>query len=134
MTFRLSNRSKERLEGLHPDLVKVVEAAIKITKQDFLVGEGLRSLARQKQLVAKGASKTMNSRHLTGHAVDLHPYPYDGDVDGDGIPNGEDWDQYKPIVQAMKTAAASLGVAIECGYDWGWDAPHFQLTWGKYPK
>ena len=132
--YTLGQTSKNRLNGLHPHLIKVVERAIEITSQDFLVGEGLRSLERQKQLVRERKSKTMNSRHLTGHAVDLHPYPYDGDVDGDGIPNGADWDQYKPIKEAMTTAAKELGVAIECGYDWGWDAPHFQLPWGSYPK
>lgn len=132
--YRLSKMSKDRLEGLHPDLVKVIERAIQLTNQDFSVGEGLRTLARQKQLVASGASKTMNSRHLTGHAVDIHPYPYKGDHDKDGVPNSDDWDAYRPIVGAVKVAATELGVDIECGYDWGWDAPHIQLSWGKYPK
>ena len=56
---------------MHPDLVRVVERAIQITTQDFRVQEGLRTRERQAELVARGASRTMNSRHLTGHAVDL---------------------------------------------------------------
>lgn len=132
MSYSLSRKSKAKLKGLHPNLIKVVERAIELTEQDFLVGEGLRSLERQKKLVAEKKSKTMNSRHLTGHAVDLHPYPYGGDVDGDGVINGADWDQYKPIKEAMVAAAKELNVALECGYDWGWDAPHFQLPWGSY--
>lgn len=136
MGYTLGKRSRSRLEGLHPDLVAVVERAIEITKQDFMVGEGMRSLARQRRLVAAGKSTTMNSRHLTGHAVDIHPYPYDGDVDGDGIPNGADWDQYWPLERAMKTAAQELNVALIWGGDWNGfkDGPHFQLDWVAYPK
>ncbi len=66
--FRLGERSRKNLQGVHPDLVKVVERAIEITKQDFVVIEGLRSEARQRELLAKGATRTLNSRHLTGHA------------------------------------------------------------------
>ncbi|WP_227513871.1 M15 family metallopeptidase [Tritonibacter mobilis] len=73
----------------------------------------------------------MNSRHLTGHAVDLIPYPFHGDFDGDGVPNIEDWDQYYPIATAMKTAALQLGIEIEWGGDWRSfkDGPHWQLPW-----
>ena len=131
--YRLGNRSKQRLEGIHPHLVAVVERAIEVTEQDFFVGEGLRTTERQKKLVASGASKTMNSRHLTGHAVDLHPYPYNGDHDSDGIPNRDDWDAYKPIVDAMRYAAAELGYDLTHGYDWGWDAPHHELSRRSYP-
>jgi peptidoglycan L-alanyl-D-glutamate endopeptidase CwlK len=136
MGYGLSKRSLDRLEGLHPDLVRVVKVAIKNTTQDFMVGEGMRSIERQRQLVARGSSTTMNSRHLTGHAVDIHPYPYDGDVDGDGIPNGADWDQYWPLEKAMKQAAQELGVALVWGGDWKSfkDGPHFQLDWKAYPE
>jgi peptidoglycan L-alanyl-D-glutamate endopeptidase CwlK len=71
MAFKLSKRSMDRLAGVHPDLVAVVHRAISRTEVDFAVLEGLRTEARQRQLVKAGASKTMNSRHLTGHAVDL---------------------------------------------------------------
>ena len=133
--FRLGKRSKKNLRGVHPDLVKVVKRAIEITNQDFTVTEGLRSETRQRMLFNKGKSKTMNSRHLTGHAVDLIPYPFHGDVDGDGIPNIEDWDQYYPIADAMKQAADELGVSLEWGGDWRTfkDGPHYQLSRREYP-
>ena len=136
MGYTLGDRSVARLRGVHPDLVAVVKRAIELTTQDFSVGEGLRSEQRQLTLVAKGKSKTMNSRHLTGHAVDLLPYPFDGDVDEDGIPNIEDWDQYYPINDAMMAAAQELGVDLEWGGNWKSfpDGPHYQLSWSKYPK
>jgi peptidoglycan L-alanyl-D-glutamate endopeptidase CwlK len=56
---------------VHPELVRVVERAIQITTQDFRVQEGLRTRERRAKLVARGASRTMNARHLTDHAVDL---------------------------------------------------------------
>lgn len=124
--YKLSNRSKSRLKGVHPDLVAVVERAIEITEQDFTVLEGLRSKERQKQLYKSGASKTMNSRHLTGHAVDIAPY-----VDG-GV--SWDWDYYYPMADAMKKAAKELRVPLEWGGDWKSfkDGPHFQLPWKEY--
>jgi len=136
MGYKLGKRSLSKLEGVHPDLVAVVERAIQITEQDFSVGEGLRSIDRQRKLVNTGKSKTMNSRHLTGHAVDLLPYPFNGDIDEDGIPNIEDWDQYYPIADAIKQASRELGVAIDWGGDWTSfpDGPHFQLSWESYPK
>ena len=134
MSYKLSLRSRQRLSGVHPDLVAVVKRAIEITEQDFFVGEGIRNVERQKRLVASGASRTMNSRHITGHAVDLHPFPYHGDHDVDGVQNSDDWDAYKPIVDAMRQAAEELGVKVTHGYDWGWDAPHHELDWKKYPK
>ncbi len=135
MGFSLGNRSKKNLRGVHEDLVKVVERAIEITEQDFTVVEGLRSEVRQRQLFNAGKSTTMNSRHLTGHAVDLIPYPFHGDVDEDGIPNIDDWDQYYPIAEAMKQAASELGVSLEWGGDWRTfkDGPHYQLSRREYP-
>lgn len=130
--YNLSLRSRQRLSGVNPLLVDVVKRAIEITKQDFFVGEGVRSVERQKKLVASGASRTMNSRHITGHAVDLHPYPYKGDHDVDGVPNSDDYDAYKPIVDAMRQAADELGVDLVHGYDWGWDAPHHEMDRKKY--
>lgn len=125
--FRLGERSRKNLEGVHPDLVKVIERAIEITKQDFTVIEGLRTQARQRELVAKGASRTMNSRHLTGHAVDIVPW-VNGTVSWD-------WKFYSEIRNAMMTAAAELGVEVEWGGNWATfkDGPHWQLPWGKYP-
>ncbi|WP_064605958.1 M15 family metallopeptidase [Moraxella catarrhalis] len=69
----ISERSLKSLQGVHPDLVKVVLHAIKISPVDFSVMEGVRTKEHQRELVKKRASKTMNSRHLTGHAVDIVP-------------------------------------------------------------
>ncbi len=71
MSFRLSERSCARLKGVHPDLVGVVLEALAVSPINFMVTEGLRSPRRQAELVRAGASRTLNSRHLTGHAVDL---------------------------------------------------------------
>jgi len=127
MAFVLGTRSIQRLTGVHPDLVRVVKRAITLTPVDFTVLEGLRTLARQKQLVAAGASKTMNSRHLTGHAVDLGAY-VGGSVRWD-------WPLYHKIAAAVKEAARLEGVPIEWGGDWHTfkDGPHWQLPWREYP-
>ena len=127
MTFKLGPRSVARLKGVHPDLVKVVERAIQLTPVDFTVLEGLRSPERQKALVAAGASQTLKSRHLDGHAVDLGAW-VDEQVDWS-------WPLYGKIAGAMKTAAAELKIPIEWGGDWTTfkDGPHFQLPWKDYP-
>ena len=126
--FTLNDTSKKRLKGLHPDLVKVVEAAIRISPIQFQVGEGLRTAARQKELMASGATQTLNSRHLTGHAVDLFAYP-EGKLSWD-------WKYYYQIEEAVKQAAHNLKIPIEWGGDWRSfkDGPHWQLPWNKYPK
>lgn len=127
MSYKLSQRSKRRLNGLHQDLIRVVCRAIELTEVDFTVLEGLRTEARQQELVAAGASKTMRSRHLTGHAVDLGAYVA-GSVRWD-------WPLYHKIADAMKQAAAELEVPLEWGGDWQTfkDGPHFQLPWAEYP-
>ena len=128
MAYVLGARSLKRLEGVHPDLVKVVKRAIKITDTDFTVLEGVRTLAKQREYVAAGASKTMNSRHLTGHAVDL------GALVGGKV--RWDWPLYHKIAAAMKQAAKDVGVPLEWGGDWKKfkDGPHFQLPFASYPK
>lgn len=128
MTFRLSNKSKSRLKGVHPDLVSVVKRALEISECDFAVIEGVRSYDRQVQLYNEGASKTLNSRHLTGHAVDLMAW-----VGGSGT---WDWKYYHQIAKAMKTAAEELDVTLVWGGNWSQfpDGPHFQLDWEAYPK
>ncbi|WP_223621168.1 M15 family metallopeptidase [Lysobacter sp. ESA13C] len=125
--FYLSKRSKDNLQGVHPDLVRVVERAIQLTKVDFVVTEGLRSLARQRQLKDAGASKTLRSRHITGHAVDLAA------IVGKDI--RWDWPLYPQLAAAMKQAARELGVPLEWGGDWKSfkDGPHFQLPFAEYP-
>lgn len=121
----ISDRSRQRLVGVHPDLTRVVLRAA--NNADFAVIEGLRTLERQKYLVAKGASKTMRSRHLTGHAVDLAP-----------VVNGNvrwDWKHFYPLAEIVKTAAKDEGVLVEWGGDWQTfkDGPHWQLPWAAYP-
>lgn len=125
--YVLSKKSLDRLTGVHPDLVRVVKRAIEITTVDFAVLEGVRSKSRQEQLVKAGASQTMNSRHITGHAVDLGAY-VSGSVRWD-------WPLYHKIADAVKQAAAELGVPIEWGGDWRTfkDGPHFQLPHKEYP-
>ena len=125
--FKLGRRSVERLQGVHPDLVKVVERAIEMSPVDFTVLEGLRSPERQQTLVASGASQTLNSRHITGHAVDLGAW-VDNQVDWS-------WPLYHKIANAMKAAANELGVAIVWGGDWKTfnDGPHFELDRKYYP-
>lgn len=126
MTFKLSKRSRDSLQGVHPDLVRVIERAIQLTEVDFVVIEGLRTPARQAELVKAGASQTQNSRHLTGHAVDLAAWV--GTVRWD-------WPLYPRIAAAVKQAAKELGVPIEWGGDWTSfkDGPHFQLPRKAYP-
>lgn len=120
----LTERDMERLKGVHPDLVRVVKRAR--SRVAFFVAEGVRSHERQRQLVAEGKSKTLNSRHLTGHAVDLYP------VSDIPIPKMKLAD-FKQLVDAMRWAAAVEGVPLVCGFDWGWDAPHYELPRGGYP-
>jgi peptidoglycan L-alanyl-D-glutamate endopeptidase CwlK len=127
MTYSFGAKSLSKMTGLHPDLKKVLHRAIQLTEVDFSIIEGLRTLERQKQLVASGASKTLNSRHLDGHAVDIAPYM-----------NGEirwDWPLYNKLAKAMKAAAKEVGVPIEWGGDWlrFKDGPHWQLPWKRYP-
>lgn len=121
--YKFSSRSYSNLVGVRPELVAVATRALAISDVDFLVTEGMRSEDRQRVLVASGASKTMKSRHLTGHAIDLAAW-----VDG-GI--RWDWPLYDQLAVAMKQAAADLGVKIEWGGDWTSfrDGPHFQLPW-----
>lgn len=127
MSFRLSKRSRDRLKGVHPDLVAVVEAAIHLTPVDFMVTEGLRTPARQAELVRAGASRTLNSRHLTGHAVDVAAW-VDGEVRWD-------WPLYPRIAKAFKAAAVGMGAALIWGGDWPRlrDGPHFELDRRAYP-
>lgn len=110
MSFKLSQRSLDKLEGVKPELVKVVKDAITLTKIDFGVIQGLRTQAEQQELVAKGASQTMKSKHLTGDAVDLMAY-----LGGKGS-----WELaiYDEVADAMKAAAIAHNVGIRWGAAW----------------
>jgi peptidoglycan L-alanyl-D-glutamate endopeptidase CwlK len=143
MSIILGQRSLSRLEGVHPDLVRVVKKAATISDLDFTVLEGLRTLERQRKLVAEGASRTMKSRHLTGHAVDLAPL-IDGKVSWD-------WPIYHRLAEVMREASLAEKIPIRWGGTWKLlsaingpitakilsrsfpDGPHFEIDPKKYP-
>lgn len=110
MTYKLSRRSLDNLEGVDEAMVAVVKMAIMTSKIDFGVIQGLRTIEQQKELVAKGASQTMKSKHLEGRAVDLMAY-----INGRGS-----WELnvYDEVADAMKEAADMLGVKIRWGAAW----------------
>jgi peptidoglycan L-alanyl-D-glutamate endopeptidase CwlK len=137
--FSFGARSLENMVGVHPKLVRVLNLAIKKSKVDFMVIEGVRSLARQKQLYAQGRTTpgkvvtwTLNSNHFKkadgfGHAVDILPAPYDW----------KDTAPFDAVADAMFAAAKELGVRIRWGADWDrdgkprergeTDSPHWEL-------
>jgi peptidoglycan L-alanyl-D-glutamate endopeptidase CwlK len=153
-TFKLGTKSLKELTGVHRDLINVVEHAIAISPQDFAVHDGIRTIEEQKKMVQNGASQTMDSRHITGHAVDLVPYI-----------NGKlrwEWGPIYMIADAVRTVAKSLGIPIRWGGAWDilltdtsgpteyvvvdyaarrkaagkkafLDGPHFELPRDKYP-
>jgi peptidoglycan L-alanyl-D-glutamate endopeptidase CwlK len=132
MSIVLSEKAKMKLTGAHPDLARVVAHAANLSPIDFTVLEVLRTPARQKELVAKGASKTMKSRHLPGadgksRAVDIAP------MDGGQVSWA--WPLYFKLAPIIKQAAKDVGVPIEWGGDWRTfkDGPHWQLPWKEYP-
>lgn len=108
--FVLSEKSIQKMDGVKDDLVRVVKRAIELSDTDFAVIEGLRTKARQAELVKKGASKTMNSKHLTGHAVDIAPM-IDGKISWD-------FEHYYALASAMAKAATELGVKVRWGGAW----------------
>ena len=124
-----STRSLKNLNGIHPDLRRVMDRALQMSELDFVVIEGLRTKERQQQLVTSGASRTMNSRHLTGHAVDIVPIGPNGKV-------AFDWPLYRVLGPVVKAAAEAEGVAIAWGGDWVSfkDGPHFELDRKVYPE
>ena len=110
MAFKLSKRSLARLDGVNDKMVKVVTTAIGLSKIDFGVICGLRTIEEQRELVAKGASKTMKSKHIEGNAVDLMAY----------VGSRASWelDLYDDIADAMKIAADEHDVQIRWGAAW----------------
>lgn len=143
MSITLGSRSLMRLEGVHPDLVRVVKKAAALSDLDFTVLEGLRTVERQTQLVNQGASRTMNSRHITGHAVDLGAL-IDGSVRWD-------WGLYLKLGEVMRAASLAEKIPIRWGGTWKLlsaiegpitskilsrsfpDGPHFELPKVSYP-
>ena len=125
--IKLDARSERNLVGVHPDLVRVVRLASKLSPVKFIVTEGLRTKERQAELVRAGASRTYRSRHITGHAVDVAAKI--------GNEVRWDWPLYRTLSVHFKEAARRLDVPIEWGGDWisFKDGPHYQLTHRRYP-
>lgn len=128
----LTNRDRTRLIGVHPELVAIIERADAVTYSikgylHFMVLEGVRTPQRQRWLLNQGATTTLKSRHLTGHAVDIAPL-------SDGKPSWH-WPHYDRLAPIIKAAAGELGIPIEWGGDWTSfrDGPHWQLPWQEYP-
>ena len=119
--YRLSNRSLSALVGVHPSIAIIPQEAIKITPVDFMVFEGIRTMKRQRYLYSTGASKTLDSYHLYGLAIDIVPYV-----------NGElSWEEeyFPPIVESVKTVIDEYNLPVQWGYDlWKWDLAHWQMS------
>jgi peptidoglycan LD-endopeptidase CwlK len=125
-------RAERNLMGVHLDLVRIARRAREISAVPFTITEGVRTLERQRQLVAKGASQTLRSRHIPGanglaHAIDVAALV--------GGTVRWDWPLYERISIAFKQAARELNIPIEWGGDWRSfkDGPHYQLPWAQYP-
>ena len=131
----LPKKSEGKLVGVHETLASIVREAFARLGGGFIVIEGLRTKERQAQMVKQGSSKTMNSRHLTGHAVDLWPL----DANGNALTSGTSakeaalWASLRTIMGVVRIVAKERGVAINLGVDWGWDAPHVELNRAAYP-
>ncbi len=133
--FRFSARSLKSMNGVHPHLIAVAATALQLSDCDFVVTEGRRTIDRQKYLFESGRSKTMNSAHLTGYAVDCYPI-IDGDVIVDRIP------PMVTVAKAFRAAAKNMSVPIIWGGDWDndrdwkderfFDGAHFQLSKPEY--
>ena len=121
MGFKLSQRSLDKMIGVNPKLVEVVKLAITKSPLDFSISEGLRTVERQKELVAQKKSQTMKSRHIVGEAVDICVL-VDGKVNWD-------FENYRKVADVFKECAKELGVKITWGGDWTSfkDGPHFQI-------
>ena len=122
--FKFSNRSYDRMKGVDPRLVAVATLALSRSDIDFGVTEGLRTIERQRQLLAAGASRTLRSKHITGDAIDIVAYV-----------NGKvrwDWPLYERLSVFMLEAAEDLGVPITWGGHWKSlkDGPHYELKSG----
>lgn len=113
MSFELGARSLSELQGVHPDLIAVVKRSIQLTVQDFSVHDGIRTLDQQKKMVESGTSQTLDSRHLSGHAIDLVPYV-----------NGKlrwEWEPIYRIADAVRQAARELDITLRWGGAWDID-------------
>lgn len=133
--MKLSAADEAMLKDVHPHLVLVIHEAARITSIPFRVTEGKRSIEQQRRNVAKGVSWTMNSRHLTGHAVDIVPMV---DINKDGritVNEMYAWPLYYQLAPIIKKAAKNVAIPVEWGGDWkkNKDGPHWQLPSKLYP-
>jgi len=132
----ISPTSEKRLKGVHPDLVRVVRRVAKDWKDPetgWIITCGVRTVEEQKLNVAKGASKTMRSRHIP--AANGYSHAVDFACTIKGVPRW-DWPLYDKLAKAVKAAAKAEKVPVEWGGDWtgGFrDGPHFQLPWATHP-
>jgi peptidoglycan L-alanyl-D-glutamate endopeptidase CwlK len=139
MSYSFSRRSLRNLDGVHPDLVAVAHEALRISDKDFMVIDGLRTIQEQRLLFKKGKSQTLKSRHLTGHAIDIVPYPVSWD-----------FDDFYPLGNAFIQACKNVNVPLRWGGNWRvhdlrewqgraeglvqsykgtfYDLPHFELS------
>lgn len=129
-----SERSLKNLAGIHPDLRRVLDRALSESPVDFVVTEGLRSVERQREMVRIGASTTMKSRHITGHAVDFYAWV---DINADGKVSFQEMSSprlMRQIADAIKYAASELGIPVVWGGDWRTfkDYPHIELDRRTY--
>lgn len=118
----LSKADEKKLVGVNERLVALVRRVALTSPMPFMVVEGLRTKQRQRKLFAEGKTKTLNSKHLIGRAVDLAPI-VQGKVSWE-------WKHFKPLIDCVKAEAARMNIPVTCGYDWGWDAPHVELKDG----
>lgn len=125
--YSFSKRSVDKLQDVHPDLIKLFTEAIKDSPCDFGITEGRRALIRQRELVTDGKSRTMNSRHLTGHAVDIAVF-IGGEINWE-------FKHYTAVADHIKKVAATMNIPIVWGGDWisFKDGPHFELRRKEYP-
>jgi peptidoglycan L-alanyl-D-glutamate endopeptidase CwlK len=118
--FRWGLRSLQNLSGIHHDLRRVADRALQLTTQDMTVIEGIRSIERQRQLLAQGHTRTLNSRHITGMAIDLVPAPFT---------TWEDTDRWDTMATAF--AQASRELEIPCFWGCAWHKPIGEFKTGK---
>lgn len=139
--YQLSQRSRENLTGVHPNLARIMQEAIKTSPVDFTIVEGVRTVKRQQELFALGRTRPgvkvtnadgikRKSNHQAkadgyGHAVDIYPF-FDGAVQ---VTHKDTVKQLAVLAKHIKATAKRLGLEITWGGDWRnpFDPPHFQL-------
>lgn len=119
MTSKLDAASEKKLAGVNKRLADFIRQLSCVSPLPFIVTEGVRTKARQRELVKSGASKTLMSRHLVGRAVDIAP-KVSGRISWQ-------WSDFTPIIEAAKKLSVETGLELNFGYDWGWDAPHIEM-------